>query len=244
MSSGPCAATESASATTCAGSRRSMPTIRSRCSQSALSGIAVKRRTASCGKRVVIVVCAPSRSSRSAMYMPILARPPVSSARRPVRSVRASRLARFERGAVRAELVVERVDLVVAAACRCSRRAAGAACRRWRPVVGGDQRHALRSRRRCGRARRWRWPRSRRGRRRATAARRSAPAGVLDGLEDPRGRPAHRDGVGVVVRQLGRRPRPRAGRSASRSRSMPMVALGHWFSSPTVVRRRSGPGRP
>ncbi|SLJ82290.1 Uncharacterised protein [Mycobacteroides abscessus subsp. abscessus] len=40
-----------------------------------------------------MVVCAPSRSSRSAMYIPILARPPVSSARLPVRSVRASRLA-------------------------------------------------------------------------------------------------------------------------------------------------------
>ena len=91
MSSGPAAATESASATTWAGSRRSVPTTRNRCSQSALSGIAVNRRTASFGKRVVIVVCAPSRSSRSAMYMPILARPPVSSARRPVRSVRASR---------------------------------------------------------------------------------------------------------------------------------------------------------
>ncbi len=69
--------------------------MRSRCIQSALSGIAVNRRTASLGKRVVIVVCAPSRSSRSAMYMPILARPPVSSARRPVRSVRASRRLRF-----------------------------------------------------------------------------------------------------------------------------------------------------
>ena len=90
-SSGPAAATLSASATTCAGSRRSMPTMRRRCSQSPLSSIAVKRRTASFGKRVVIVVCAPSRSSRSAMYMPIFARPPVSSARRPVRSVRASR---------------------------------------------------------------------------------------------------------------------------------------------------------
>ena len=31
------------------------------------------------------------------MYMPILARPPVSSARLPVRSVRASRLAWFSR---------------------------------------------------------------------------------------------------------------------------------------------------
>ena len=70
-----------------------MPTIRSRCSQSAESSIALKRRAASFGKRVVIVVCAPSRSSRSAMYMPIFARPPVSSARRPVRSVRASRRA-------------------------------------------------------------------------------------------------------------------------------------------------------
>ncbi len=68
-----------------------MPTIRSRCSQSAASSIAPKRRAASFGKRVVIVVCAPSRSSRSAMYMPIFARPPVSSARRPLRSVRASR---------------------------------------------------------------------------------------------------------------------------------------------------------
>ena len=95
MSSVPASATESASATTCAGSRRSIPTIRRRCSQSALSSIAVKRRTASVGNRVVIVVWAPSRSSRSAMYMPILARPPVSNARRPVRSVRASRFDRL-----------------------------------------------------------------------------------------------------------------------------------------------------
>ena len=65
--------------------------MRSRSIHSALSSIALKRRTASSGKRVVIVVCAPSRSSRSAMYIPIFARPPVSSARRPVRSVRASR---------------------------------------------------------------------------------------------------------------------------------------------------------
>jgi hypothetical protein len=65
----------------------------SRCSHSPLSGMAANRRAASRGKRVVIVVWAPSRSSRSAMYMPIFARPPVSSARRPVRSVRASRLA-------------------------------------------------------------------------------------------------------------------------------------------------------
>ena len=68
-----------------------MPTTRSRSIQSAESGRLVNRRTASRGKRVVIVVCAPSRSSRSAMYMPIFARPPVSSARLPVRSVRASR---------------------------------------------------------------------------------------------------------------------------------------------------------
>lgn len=72
-----------------------MPTILSRWIQSSLSGMALKRRIASLGKRVVTVVCAPSRSSRSAMYIPIFARPPVSSARRPVRSVRASRLARF-----------------------------------------------------------------------------------------------------------------------------------------------------
>ena len=70
-----------------------MPTILSRWIQSALSSIAEKRRIASLGKRVVIVVCAPSRSSRRAMYIPILARPPVSSARLPVRSVRWSRLA-------------------------------------------------------------------------------------------------------------------------------------------------------
>ena len=62
---------------------------------SALSGIDAKRRAASFGKRVVIVVCAPSRSSRNAMYMPIFARPPVSSARRPVRSARASRRSRL-----------------------------------------------------------------------------------------------------------------------------------------------------
>ena len=73
--------------------RRSIPTTRSRC-QSALSSIAAKRRTASFGKRVVIVVCAPSRSSRNAMYMPILARPPVSRPP-PRRSVRASRFARL-----------------------------------------------------------------------------------------------------------------------------------------------------
>ena len=65
----------------------------SRCNQSSLSGREAKRRTASLGKRVVIVVWAPSRSSRSAMYIPILARPPVSSARLPLRSVRWSRRA-------------------------------------------------------------------------------------------------------------------------------------------------------
>ncbi len=70
-----------------------MPTTLSRSIQSAASGRDANRRTASLGKRVVIVVCAPSRSSRSAMYIPILARPPVSSARLPVRSVRWSRLA-------------------------------------------------------------------------------------------------------------------------------------------------------
>jgi hypothetical protein len=68
-----------------------MPTMRSRCIQSAESSQAAKRRAASCGNRVVIVVCAPSRSNRSAMYMPIFARPPVSRARRPVRSVLAVR---------------------------------------------------------------------------------------------------------------------------------------------------------
>ncbi len=69
--------------------------MRRRCSQSALSSMAAKRRIASFGNRVVIVRWAPSRSSRNAMYMPILARPPVSNARRPVRSVRASRFAWF-----------------------------------------------------------------------------------------------------------------------------------------------------
>ena len=91
MSSGPCALTESARRTTCAGFRRSMPTMLRRCSQSDASGMAAKRRAASRGNRVVIVVWAPSRRSRSAMYIPILARPPVRSARRPVRSVRAER---------------------------------------------------------------------------------------------------------------------------------------------------------
>src|SRR5659263_559463 len=46
MSSGPAAATESASATTWAGSRRSIPTMVSRSSHCALSGIAAKRAVA------------------------------------------------------------------------------------------------------------------------------------------------------------------------------------------------------
>ena len=50
----------------------------------------VNRRTASRGNRVVMVAGAVA-SSRSAMYIPILARPPVSRARLPVRLVRASR---------------------------------------------------------------------------------------------------------------------------------------------------------
>ncbi|MEG8035204.1 hypothetical protein QP157_07720 [Sphingomonas sp. LR61] len=70
-----------------------MPTTLRREIQSAESGRLVNRRTASRGNRVVMVVWAPSRSRRSAMYMPIFARPPVSSARLPVRSVRASRFA-------------------------------------------------------------------------------------------------------------------------------------------------------
>ena len=109
-SSGPAAATSSASAMTWVGSRRSMPTTLSRSIQSALSSSAEKRRTASCGKRVVIVVCAPSRSSRSAMYMPILARPPVSSARLPREVGALVALGVRHRGAGRAQRVVERVD--------------------------------------------------------------------------------------------------------------------------------------
>ena len=80
MSSGPAAATSSASETTWVGSRRSIPTILSRWIQSALSSSAAKRRTASFGNRVVIVVRAVA-SRRSAMY-----------ARLPVRSARWSRL--------------------------------------------------------------------------------------------------------------------------------------------------------
>ncbi len=93
MSSGPAAATASVRPITCAGSRRSRPTMRRRCTHSCASGRPAKRRTASRGKRVVIVVWAPSRRRRSAMCMPILARPPVRSARMPERSVRASRFA-------------------------------------------------------------------------------------------------------------------------------------------------------
>src|SRR6478735_2582132 len=73
MSRLPAAATSSASAMTCAGSRRSMPTILSRSIHSGASGRLLKRRTASRGNRVVIVVCAPSRRRRSALYMPIFA---------------------------------------------------------------------------------------------------------------------------------------------------------------------------
>ena len=40
-----------------------------------------------------------------------------------------------EGGALRAELVVERVDHGVVVSCRCSRRATGARCLRWRPTA-------------------------------------------------------------------------------------------------------------
>ena len=53
--------------------------------------MALKRRIAFLGKRVVIVTSAPSRKSLSAIYIPIFARPPVSKARRPVKSTLASR---------------------------------------------------------------------------------------------------------------------------------------------------------
>ena len=139
----------SASATTWPGLRRSMPTMCSRCSQSALSAIAAKRRAASRGKRVVIVVWAPSRSRRSAMYIPIFARPPVSSARRPRRSVRASRRAWLRAAQVAAELVVERVDLDVALLADVARRG-------WTsvpavaPLACEGAAAGRRSRRRCG----------------------------------------------------------------------------------------------
>ena len=82
--------------------------------RSILGRIARKRRTASVGKRVVMVVSAPSRRRRSAMYIPIFARPPVSRARRPVRSVRASRCDQLIRGMPDFDLTEEQIDSLVA----------------------------------------------------------------------------------------------------------------------------------
>ena len=172
---------------------------RSRSSQSPQSAIDAKRRAASRGKRVVIVVCAPSRSSRSAMYMPIFARPPVSSARRPVRSVRASRAGAVQRRAGRAELVVEGVDLGVlaladVAGTRADQRARGGARGRR------DERDAARLVVDPARAPPWRWRPAPRGRRRGRAA--LGPAALLDRLEEPGRGPADGDGVGVLDGQL------------------------------------------
>ena len=104
-----------------------------------------------------------------------------------------------ERGARRAELVVERVDHGVAvladvAGPRPQQRARRSPRSRWTPAAGPA------SRRRCAPARRWRWKRPPRGRRPPPR-----PAwrggGPLHRLEDARGGPAHGHGVGVLGRQ-------------------------------------------
>ena len=187
------------------------------------SSIAPKRRAASFGKRVVIVVCAPSRSSRSAMYMPIFARPPVSSARRPVRSVRASRRSWLRCRAGRAELVIEGVDLGVALLADVTRTRAQqrAGAGRRSPAGAAGCRG---SRRRSARARRWRS-------RAVTAAslaftneRRVGPPLLLDRLEQLAGRHPHGHGV-RDDRWEAARPRPAraahrpGGRGRCRSRS-------------------------
>ena len=149
----------------------------------------------------MIVVCAPSRSSRSAMYIPIFARPPVSSARRPRqvgarvaagvvaaprRSGRAGGRRRRPRGS---------------AACRRSMRARGSACRR-----GRRPRRAERAARAVSSSMRPGAPvavaavtASSLAR---TAARRVRPAPLLDRLVEPAGGAPHGD----RVRMLGRQP--------------------------------------
>ena len=226
-------------------------------SQSALSGIAVKRRTASLGKRVVMVVWAPSRSSRSAMYMPIFARPPVSSARRPVRSVRASRRAWLQRRAGRAELVVEGVDLVVAlladvAGARLDQRAGGRALRRsrcsGRPWVSSSIRPGRGGRGRGGDGAVVR-P--------AIASRRSAPAPLLDGLEEPARGPLDGDRVGVVDGQrvelrehaqagleLLRIDSVRIAGNASLSGRLALALRARWCESRAGVEQPDEPRRP
>ncbi|RKT18652.1 short subunit dehydrogenase [Streptomyces sp. 1114.5] len=88
MSSGrPSARNWSVSSMTWRGSRRSMATTVSRSHQCSLPSAARKRRTVSCGKRLVTISSAPSRNIIRASWKPILTRPPVSSARRPRRSV-------------------------------------------------------------------------------------------------------------------------------------------------------------
>ncbi len=69
------------------GSRRSTARTVSRSSHFSLPGSARKRRTASCGNREVTSTSAPSRSIISASWKPIFTRPPVSSTRRPLKSV-------------------------------------------------------------------------------------------------------------------------------------------------------------
>ncbi|KRD01429.1 hypothetical protein ASE41_34975 [Streptomyces sp. Root264] len=81
------------SPSTCRGSRRSTARTVSRCSHRSLPGSARKRRTASCGNREVTTISAPSRSIISASWKPILTLPPVSSTRRPLRSVLSARRA-------------------------------------------------------------------------------------------------------------------------------------------------------
>ncbi len=114
MSSGPCAATVSASATTCAGLRRSMPMIAQAIEPVGAVG---HRGEAACGvarearrdRRVRAVAQQPQRDVHADL------RAAAGEQRAPARQVGARVAARvMVRRAVRAELVVEGVDLVEA----------------------------------------------------------------------------------------------------------------------------------
>ena len=162
-------------------------------------GTAAKRRAASWGKRVVIVVRAPSRNRRSAMCMPILARPPVSSARRPLRSGPRGPALVVQVGTVGTELVVEGIDLrvqrlaLVAGPCplQCSRLPAG---RRHEREAAGLIVDATRGR--GGGRLKHRTV----GRRDGSSAVR--PTARLDRFEDGGRRLPHGDRVGVVNRDV------------------------------------------
>ena len=185
----------------------------SRSSHSALPGSARNRRRVSCGKRLVTSSSAPSRSIIRASWKPIFTRPPVSSTRRPARSVRARPARRVVGGAPGTEPVVEGVR-------PADRRLADVAAAR--PAVdaphraGRDQRRVLAP---VGATRsRWRPapPRRRRASAPAPCAAGAAVAG--EGRGDLLGPQPH----GVVD---GQRPQPADDGGRRRGSSSPITSL-------------------